>query len=450
MATKLEIKKGRGVPKDAEMAEAELALDLDDGTLYSKLGDGLVHALNEAPDADNYGHWKLQVDYGTPYEVESGRSANFEGKGGVDVSRAGDTVTIDGSGIAANLDADNYQYWTYKINGFSTTNVLSTQELDFQSGDGIDIAREGYGIKISATGGDGGAGLVISDTEPTDKVEGMQWLENTTGKVWIWDGSAWFQFPQGKDGAAGKDGNIADGAADGSQDGVFAVWDDTAQQWVPTSNIAMNVNGHISTPSGVNLNARGNLGALAGKVTVYANEQPDTDPTIEMTGQGNCVARISTNKGLVVDDYNGADLITINSTGEATFSGNATFKGNVDTWQLNTSQIRNVNGGFGIGANGDGQKRIVPVTNDGQAPGVIDFGSNTIRWKNGYFANQVITRSGVSIGTRDLIETLSTLRASTLDEAVDVRQALASACDKLIEKFTEMEKTATQEVEDDS
>ena len=51
MATKLEIKKGRGVPKDAEMAEAELALDLDDGTLYSKLGDGLVHALNEAPDA---------------------------------------------------------------------------------------------------------------------------------------------------------------------------------------------------------------------------------------------------------------------------------------------------------------------------------------------------------------------------------------------------------------
>ena len=115
------------------------------------------------PGGTDYGHWKLQVDYGTPYEVKSGKTANFEGKGGVDVSLAGDTVTVDGSGIIANLDADNFQYWTYKIDGFSTTNVMSTQVLDFQAGDGISITKEGYGIKISATGGSGSSGPVKWD-----------------------------------------------------------------------------------------------------------------------------------------------------------------------------------------------------------------------------------------------------------------------------------------------
>jgi hypothetical protein len=115
------------------------------------------------PGGTDYGHWKLQVDYGTPYEVKSGKTANFEGKGGVDVSLAGDTVTVDGAGIVANIDADNYQYWTYKIDGFSTTNVMSTQVLDFQAGDGISITKEGYGMKISATGGSGSSGPVKWD-----------------------------------------------------------------------------------------------------------------------------------------------------------------------------------------------------------------------------------------------------------------------------------------------
>ena len=53
------------------------------------------------------------------------------------------------------------------------------------------------------------------------------------------------------------------------------------------------------------------------------------------------------------------------------------------------------------------------------------------------------------IGTSELIETLSTLRTATQDETVDVRQALASACDKLIEKFEAMQSTATQEINDE-
>ena len=121
MSTELTIKKGRGVPRDADLAEAELAVDLDSGTLYSKLGDGLVHPLNESPDSDNYGHWKLQVDYGTPYQVVSGATANFEGTNGIKVTRTGDTITIDGS----ELDLDEEADCAYEANAAdcSTQNV---------------------------------------------------------------------------------------------------------------------------------------------------------------------------------------------------------------------------------------------------------------------------------------------------------------------------------------
>ena len=65
-----------------------------------------------------------------------------------------------------------------------------------------------------APGGGAGAGMVISETEPTDKVEGMQWLNPTTGLVLFWDDEKWLQMPT--TGAAGKDG----------VDGVDGLWTD--------------------------------------------------------------------------------------------------------------------------------------------------------------------------------------------------------------------------------
>ena len=45
-----------------------------------------------------------------------------------------------------------------------------------------------------------GAGLVISDSEPADPIEGLQWLDTTSATVWIWDGDKWLQFPAGGSG----------------------------------------------------------------------------------------------------------------------------------------------------------------------------------------------------------------------------------------------------------
>ena len=60
--------------------------------------------------------------------------------------------------------------------------------------DGGDVVAVG-GTDVS------GAGMVISATEPSDPVDGMQWLESTTAIVWIWDEDKWLEFPAGKGGS---------------------------------------------------------------------------------------------------------------------------------------------------------------------------------------------------------------------------------------------------------
>jgi hypothetical protein len=71
------------------------------------------------------------------------------------------------------------------------------------------VEVDGKWVWDAESGGGAGAGMVISETEPTDKVEGMQWLNPTTGLVLFWDDEKWLQMPGGKDGADGADG--ADG-----------------------------------------------------------------------------------------------------------------------------------------------------------------------------------------------------------------------------------------------
>lgn len=265
-------------------------------------------------------------------------------------------------------------------------------------------------------GGEGSAGLVISNNEPSDKVEGMQWLENTTGKVWIWDGSAWFQFPQGKDGAAGADGNIADA----TENGVVATWDDSAKQWTPDGAVV--VKGGNATFSGTVIAG----GASSAQATLI------TAPTVG-NGQYSFAAKSNVDTFLRIGrGGTGADSSMSIANNWNRDSGN---------FVQDNSSYGSSNIGFGI----DGRLAF------GTAPA---GGSVTTKMTLDEFGNLTVsgTINGVRnvIGTRDLIETLATLRASTLDETVDVRQALASACDKLIEKFESMQEVATQEIQNDA
>ena len=60
---------------------------------------------------------------------------------------------------------------------------------------------DGSVVEIGGGGsGDTGAGMVISATEPADKVTGMQWLDvgGDEPYVWIFDEDKWVEFPAGK------------------------------------------------------------------------------------------------------------------------------------------------------------------------------------------------------------------------------------------------------------
>lgn len=58
-------------------------------------------------------------------------------------------------------------------------------------------------------GGSAGAGMVIQPTEPTEPVTGLQWMDSTTGRIWIWDEDKWLEFPAGGSADAGGAGGGA-------------------------------------------------------------------------------------------------------------------------------------------------------------------------------------------------------------------------------------------------
>ena len=79
--------------------------------------------------------------------------------------------------------------------------------LDTSTGTAYTKLSGGTVVEIGGSGGDStGAGMVISETEPVDKVDGMQWLDATTSEVFIWDEDKWLQFPAGSEGGGSSSG----------------------------------------------------------------------------------------------------------------------------------------------------------------------------------------------------------------------------------------------------
>lgn len=81
-------------------------------------------------------------------------------------------------------------------------NDIEVGEVAINSLDGELYVKTDGGNVVAIGGGSGGtgAGMVISATEPSDKVTGMQWLDVSGDEpyVWIWDDDKWVEFPAGK------------------------------------------------------------------------------------------------------------------------------------------------------------------------------------------------------------------------------------------------------------
>jgi len=129
----------------------------------------------------------------------------------------------------------------------------------FEHGRTWEYVEPGMWKSIGGSGSAGaGAGMVISPTEPDDPVTGMQWLDSTTGLVFIWDEDKWIEFPHGFNGLgeAPEDGFIY-GRQDGewvevSVSGGSVDWIDIENKPIEIKNLAKENAGKTSMISGGN------------------------------------------------------------------------------------------------------------------------------------------------------------------------------------------------------
>ena len=358
----------------------------------------------------------------------------------------------------------------------------------------------------------GGSSVKIGSAAPPTPQEGDLWMEVPTtvdepAMMWVYDGDKWLEHPSGVDGAPGADG--ADGnIADATEQGVVATWDDSAKQWTPDSSLAIDSSGNVGIGTGApaaqfevkgsNTNARFR-GVGSQMINVNFSETPSSAEidfrnagnfhiskqgspalTIDSTGDATFSGAVSAGDVHIGNDYqagsmgfsnanwgmlfrapnspsdfnygfqdvDGDNLFTIDATGNATFSGTVSGKNvNSEFLKLRGRTVSSDHFGIQMGSS----LSILPTDNTGTVTGSAesDIGSRAYPFRDVWLAGSVYPNGGTAplASTRDLIETLATLRNATKDETVDVRQALASACDKLIEKFEAMQSTATQEIE---
>ena len=409
------------------------------GTAGSVEWDNIQNVPTEFPP-EAHGHGWDEIT-GKPTEFPSANAVLLTGdqtvaghKTWTGIATFGDTVTMRGilnGDVSANFGGP------VTATSFVKTGGTSDQYL---MADG----------SVSTGPGDDGAGssVHIGEAPPDDPQEGQQWMEvpaDGDATMWIYDGGKWLQQPGGKDGAPGADGNIADA----TEQGVVATWDDSAKQWTPSSAlIADNVNVGIGAAPA---RRRLEVTSSAGIVGQFTSTNASYPATINFAASDSTIqdgVRVGARGDAFLVQTSGGDRLTIDASGDATFSGKVNAGGGV---------ILNGKGGL----NCDQNENLLPISSNGAIEdGVVNLGRDTTggvlahRFKDGYFtgtvnSNFVRMSSGLAVGTRDLIETLSTLRNATKDETTleGLRDAIGNAVGGLIEKFEAMQSTATQEIE---
>ena len=242
----------------------------------------------------------------------------------------------------------------------------------------------------------GGSSVKIGSAAPPTPQEGDLWMEVPTtvdepAMMWVYDGDKWLEHPSGVDGAPGADG--ADGnIADATEQGVVATWDDSAKQWTPDSSLAIDSSGNVGIGTGApaaqfevkgsNTNARFR-GVGSQMINVNFSETPSS-AEIDFRNAGNF--HIS---------KQGSPALTIDSSGDATFSGKVVTN-NVGS-ESNSCGIR-----FSAASEGGASTRVLPTDTSSVKDGEVDIGSASGRFKDAYFSGTVdaagFTVNGVPIG----------------------------------------------------
>jgi hypothetical protein len=293
-------------------------------------------------------------------------------------------------------------------------------------------------------------------TPPFNPVEGTLWMEvpnQGDATMWVYTKDSggngrWLQHPGGKDGAPGADGNIQDATTDG----VIATWNSTDGRWTPDSSLTIDAGGNATFGGNVeattyNVNTVGHFYKSAdGRLGIRTRKDDATNTHYFNFGENGSTEAIfyATQQNLRLSTGSNKDTtgLVINSSGDATLSG--------------TVSANNVKGSGGrSGLLFDSSVNVVPTLNGSPVSGQTNLGTSANRWGTVFGTvgrlGTVITDTGVAISTRDLIETLATLREATKDESTieGLRDAIGNAVGGLIEKFEAMQSTATQEIDDE-
>ena len=421
--------------------------------VYQPVGDYIGEAPNDNEEyaRKNKGWVKLQDHNYTGADAVklTGDQSVAGHKTWTGVATFGDTVTMRGT-----LNGDDTANFQNAVTAGSFVKTGGTS-AEYLMADGS--------VSSGPTGGTGSS-VHIGEAPPDDPVEeGQQWMEVPTSgdaTMWIYDGDKWLQQPGGKDGAAGADGNIADA----TEQGVIATWDDTAGQWTPEGNLSFDANGRMYLgEEKINSHFYSN-GAMISRRDVGNHFQAEFSDGTEGFDGRNLIGAMNSDTG----EY----TVLIGTNGDATFSGQVNIKGQVHVGDSGEKQL--------LYKGGDGQLSFRTRTDDGATTAYVTFeretsGANATVVR--VSSNRMLLGSGSSwattgmtldsngnltvqgsinkdgstplISTRDLIETLSTLRNATKDENTleGLRDAIGNAVGGLIEKFEAMQSTATQEIE---
>jgi hypothetical protein len=285
------------------------------------------------------------------------------------------------------------------------------------------VEVDGKWVWDAASGGGAGAGMVISETEPTDKAEGMQWLNPTNGLVLFWDDEKWLQMPT--TGAAGKDG----------VDGLWTDNGDTSISYT-AGNVGIGNNAPLSA-----LDVKGKLTlSAAGGIDVTGSNSTFSQAAFRMyrSGDGDITGnfcRIRTrgdgagNAVEMVFDTNSAEAMLIDADGLVTVYGGLKYIDQSTGTVAIEVQSQYGRGRFGCWNN---YPAMMHYGSGVWAPSCYhDFNNDTFN-----ITASVLEVNGSPVTRNvDLIETLLTLRNATMDETQDIRESLRDAIDELVAGF---------------
>ncbi len=422
-------KSGIGIPASDKLETAELAVDTSNGDLYTKLSDDSVVQINGGSGSDGGTGSSVHIGDTPPADPQ-------EGQQWMEVPDDGDAtmwIYDGGKWLQQPGGKDGAAGADGNIQDATEQGVIATWD------DTNKQWKPDSNLTIDATGDATFAGTIKSDF--VRSYTKLDLRHESARTVFVQDEN---KFSIQANAETSKSFSLNNATGNAVFSGSVSVSADDAGIRVESLN---NNIPHIDLirPASSNnyriVNDNGTFRILRGATDVYESEIAKY-----ISGSAERWELLTGNQ----------PRLTINSSGDATFSG--AVSASVTKAIPDAGYWKNSGEGTGVRLT---STEIYPVNDANSAllPNTISIGSPASNFKDAFFSGTVNSRNTRAqrfiqdgspvIDARGLIETLSTLRTATQDETIDVRQALASACDKLIEKFEAMQdQVSTQDIQE--